>query len=480
MIAGNPFAAASASGLRPDRRGNEVPVAGFCDSPDGSLYRVRFMPAKPGSYSYVVTFHQGNATRSHRGSFRAVDGRRPGLVRVDPNHRWHFIWEGTGEHYFTSGTTAFFLMGWEDEQIIRDCITRLRGFEINRIRVLLDGRSSEYWTEPIKPGHGFETQLLPWVARRPGDVATLGSTPRFHCPAGGVRGVLRFARGGVGSQSSSGQRYRRPAAGSEEEQRYFQPRQRGTSFANVTWDLGDDLDAYRSDAWTHEMGTMLYRPDPYHHLATSHPRKNEHQDGRRPGSAAASFQQWARPLHDWMLDQRRQQATQDGSFRRPMKYGYEDHYPDWAPYKAPGASAEANRRAAWEMTMAGCYQTTGETAKRGTGVPPNSGGGWVNGRGDSTMTMLQGYAHMAQFFTSLPWWKTDPHDELVVVGTASWIRVGCMLYTSEGGSVTVRLGAGALSEVVQPTVGCVWVRSIAMGPNGPLRRHPTRRTGCSC
>jgi hypothetical protein len=37
----------------------------------------------------------------------------------------------------------------------------------------------------------------------------------------------------------------------------------------------------------------------------------------------------------------------------------------------------------WEIAMAGCYQTTGETANRGTGVPPDTGGGWVSGRGDT-------------------------------------------------------------------------------------------------
>jgi hypothetical protein len=46
--------------------------------------------------------------------------------------------------------------------------------------------------------------------------------------------------------------------------------------------------------------------------------------------------------------------------------------------------------------MAGAYQTTGETAKRGTGVWPDTGGGWVNGRGDDSMEMLNGMAHMGE------------------------------------------------------------------------------------
>src|SRR5262249_39347719 len=97
------------------------------------------------------------------------------------------------------------------------------------------------------------------------------------------------------------------------------------------------------------------------------------------------------------------------------EYGYEDHYPLWGP--PPDAeSADVLRRTAWDIYMAGGYQTTGETAKRGTNIWPNTGGGWINGRGDSTMTMLHGYAHIVEFFTSFEWWNADPHDELVNAG----------------------------------------------------------------
>src|SRR5690348_12322917 len=49
------------------------------------------------------------------------------------------------------------------------------------------------------------------------------------------------------------------------------------------------------------------------------------------------------------------------------EYGYEDHYPKWAKAYLDGHSADNMRRTAWEIYMAGCYQTTGETARRGTG-----------------------------------------------------------------------------------------------------------------
>jgi hypothetical protein len=95
------------------------------------------------------------------------------------------------------------------------------------------------------------------------------------------------------------------------------------------------------------------------------------------------------------------------------------------------------------MVMAGCYQTTGETARRGTGVAPDTGGGWVNGRGDATMTMLQGYQFMVRFFTRFDWWKTDPHDELVDQGycLAEPGEV-YVIYLPYGGQVTASLEAG--------------------------------------
>ena len=90
-------------------------VDGFCDSADGSIFRIRFMPSTAGNYSYSVTYRQGEFEKTYEGTFRAVDGERRGILRVDPDNPWHFIWEGTGEHYFWNGTTTYYLMGWQDE-----------------------------------------------------------------------------------------------------------------------------------------------------------------------------------------------------------------------------------------------------------------------------------------------------------------------------------------------------------------------------
>jgi hypothetical protein len=451
-VARNPFTDVVVSGrFSQVDQGNEAVVNGFCDDSDGTVYRVRFMPSKTGDYTYSVTYRRGDFERVFNGTFKAVESERRGILRVDPDYPWHFVWEGSGEHFFLNGTTAFLLMGWDDDQVIRNCIDRLQRLAVNRIRVLLDGRTDHFWTEPIRPGNGFNAHLNPWIAERPGDIEDPRfDYTRFNCPYWQkFERMLNYAREKEMTISvifGWDDTKVHPVAGSADEQRYVTYAvARFGAYSNVTWDLGDDLDSFRSEAWTHEMGMMLYRIDPYHHLATSHPVHNDHQDRTSQWFSMTSFQQWGRPLHEWMLAQRRRQAETGRAIPQlNEEYGYQDHYPSWAPYKAPAASEDADRRAAWEISMAGCYQTTGETAKRGTGVSPDTGGGWVNGRGDDTMTMLKGYAHMVHFFTGFEWWKAEPHDELVNNGAFCLAEPGSVYvaYLPHGGDLTVKLEPG--------------------------------------
>jgi len=479
----NPFVDVFISGCFGHPKSRDVlAVDGFCDSADGSIFRIRFMPSNPGDYAYSVRYWQDNLEKVHSGTFKAIDGKRRGILLADPTYPWHFIWKGTGGHYFLNGTTAFLLMGWVDELVIRNCIDRLHGLEINRIRVLLDGRTDHFWTEPIKPGKSFRAYLNPWVAERPEDVRNPGfDYKRFNfsywqkfermLKHACVKDMIISVIFGWNDTPVH------PVAGSEDERRYFgYAVARLGGYSNVTWDLGDDLDSFRSEAWTHATGTMLYNLDPYHHLATSHPAAdNQHQDKISAWFGMTSFQQWERPLHGWMLEQRRLQAeTRRIIPQVNEEYGYEDHYPQWAPYRAPAASADANRRAAWEITMAGCYQTAGETAKRGTGIAPDTGGGWVNGRGDDTMVLFKGYAHMMNFFTSFEWWKADPHDELVNNGSLCLADLNkrYVVYLPHGGKVTIRLETGryeakwfnprnAEYSTMPPAEGPIWTSAAA-------------------
>jgi Protein of unknown function (DUF4038)/Putative collagen-binding domain of a collagenase len=315
--------------------------------------------------------------------------------------------------------------------------------------VILNGRPSKsLWGEPIVPGAGFQFALNPWPAQRPDDLCY----PAFDYTRFNVshwrkfERMLRHARDRdmvISVVLDWGDSTEHPAAGGEDEKRYYRYAvARLAPFANITWDLGDDISLFRTLAWSDRMGTYLHSLDHYHHLTTEHPVDNKHQHRTAEWFGFTSFQEWSRPQHAWMLRQREaQQRTGRIIPQTNEEYGYEEHYPKWAQNYPDGASADGMRRTAWEIYMAGCYQTTGETARRGTGYWPDTGGGWVNGRGDDTMGMLRGYAHIVEFFTSFHWWNTEPHDELVDGGAYCLADPGRVyaVYLPMGRKVKVKL-----------------------------------------
>jgi hypothetical protein len=459
-------------------------IEGFCDAADGARFRIRFMPPVPGEYRYFVEFEQGAFRRTSTGTFRAVDAHRHGPIRVDPDNRWHFVWEGSREHYFFNGTTAYWLAGWRDENVIASIIERLHRLKVNRIRVTLAGRTNQYYGEPVVPGQNWTPLITPWPAAMAEDVFHPGfDYTRFDFAYWEkFDRMVRLARDRdivISIVLDMNDSKAHPSAGGDDEHRFIKYAiARVAAYSNVTWDLGDDLNLYRTDAWTHRTGTLLKQWDPYQHLATSHPVDNAHQDRTADWFDFTSFQEWSRNQHQFMLDQRKRQ-TRTGRIipQTNEEYGYEDHYPLWSQ-GPPAESADTLRRMAWEIVMAGGYQTTGETARRGTNIWPDTGGGWMNGRGDDTMTMLEGYAHMVDFFTRFDWWKTEPHDELVNEGNFCLAQPGHMyvVYLPKGGSARVRLADGryraewfqattGVRQALDPVPGGTWTSPAAPGDN---------------
>src|SRR5579862_9263453 len=225
--AGNPFLDATFTGSFTRRNAAPaVSVEGFCDSPDGSVFRIRFMPSSPADYTYSVTYRRAGVEKSFEGSFHAAGGARRGPIRVDPQYPWHFIWEGTREHYFFNGTTAFWLMGWRDERHIRFSIERLHNLKINRMRVLLSGGSFTVYGEPVMTGENFTLFLRPWPSERPDSLERPGiDYTRFDVAYWQkFERMLRFARDrdmiiSVIQDISDGRIHM--AAGGEDERRYL-------------------------------------------------------------------------------------------------------------------------------------------------------------------------------------------------------------------------------------------------------------------
>jgi len=448
----NPFTDATVRGSFGKSGGTQrLEVEGFCDSADGSVFRIRFMPSTPGDYAYSITYRQGAFEKAHTGTFRATDGHRRGPIRVDPQYSWHFIWEGTGEHYFFNGTTAFWLVGWRNEGTIRYSIERLLKLKINRLRVLVAGNSNIFWGEPVMTGDNFTYALRPWISEKPQSFDQPGiDFTRFNIPYWQKwERMLRFSRDRdmiISVIQDISTHKAQPPEYSEDERRYLRYMvARLSAFSNVTYDLGDDMDSFRDEKWVHATGILIESWDPYKHLATSHPVHRENQDRGSAWFGFTSIQDWRRPQHPLMLEEREiQKKTGRIIPQTNEEYGYEDHYPHWAP--GPGSdSSETLRQMAWEIAMAGAYGTAGEASRRGTNIWPDTGGGWINGRGDDTMVMLKGYEHMVDFFTSFEWWKTEPHDELVSKGAYCLAKPGDIyaVYLPKEGKVTIKLEPGS-------------------------------------
>ncbi len=308
-------------------------------------------------------------------------------------------------------------MDWDDETI-RQSIDRLAGLKINRLRVLVYGRNNPRpWETPVVPTENFQLHLNPWVAERPDDIKNPGFDLRrfnvddwkkYERPLRHARekdvivSVIFF----IGAQvlPTPFEAY------SEEERLYYRYGvARLAAFSNVTWDLGNEYNFHRkAPDWADLLGHLVKQWDPYEHLTSAH--NVAHRTPKSTWLDMQLLQRRASGQTGYMLDQRA--AQEKTGYIIPQineEYGYEDL---WEKY--PGHRAtETRRKDAWEISMAGCYQTTGESARRGTGVAPDTGGGWVNGRGDDQMTMLIGYGHMVDFFTACDWWNCQPLSEAV-------------------------------------------------------------------
>lgn len=428
--AANPFTEVAVTGTFAAPGADPLKVDGFCDAADGSMFRIRFMPSKPGPHTYTVAYREGTFETSHQGTFEAVDERKRGIVRVDPEFPTHFRWEGTQERFFWNGATTYWLAGW-DRATITDIVERLDRLKVTRLRAALSGRVKDgrAWFEDVYPTDKFTFLLSPWVAKDPSNLEQPGhDVTRFEVEYwqkwehlldqaraknlavsvifyvdGRRPGVDPFGKDGMGGPAE--QRYYRYAIA------------RFAPFCNVMWDLANEYRHFRDNPWAEKMGAFVKATDPYDHLTSTH----GHEDFNFRASTWADFamyQSWDEAGgYDFMHRNRQQQAALGRLIPQVNEeYGYEDHYPQgWGGNRtAPARAAENRVRIAWEIYLAGGYQTTGERANQGTGFGPDTGGGWINGRGDDRMTMLELYGHLYDFFTGITWWKLEPDTNLVV------------------------------------------------------------------
>lgn len=422
------------------------PVLGFRTTEAGDVGRYRFLATELGAYHVRVGEVEAR--------FEAVASDRPGILRPAG---WHFEWSATGEAFFWNSTTTYFMAGLR-EDLLAPTLDRLAEKRVNRIRLSLSPSrqaSGARWSEDqIHNDDAFDFRYSPWVTERPESFDDPGFDPtRFdHAHWEKIERILRMAqeRGIVcqlvlftDAQEPQNYPFDRERLGDDpNEIRYFQEVvARFAAFTHLEWCVTNEWALYRPDEWVEIQGARLKEWDPYGHVTSVH--GHGHFPFRAsPWCDFAQYQVWdehggAR----WAARMRAAQLEAGGP--KPIvneEFGYEDHYAqEWAERrKPPSRSRETRLRIAWELAMAGAHATTGESAKNGLG-------GWINGRGDAGMTLLDGHRHLRDFFESFAWWRAEPTE-----GVAS----GWALCRSEPGvAYAVYLPGGGQTSIALPDKG---------------------------
>lgn len=455
----------------------KISVNGFCDAQDGSLYKLRFMPQAEGEYQYRLDFTMNGKKYSYENNFPAVASKRNGPLHVDTENPTHFIYRGSQQHFFWNSTTAYWLLGWKDESTIRQAIDRLAGYGINRMRVAINGRAhgGSRWNEiNVVESEKFTFKLNPWVAEAPEDLDHPGfDVTRFNVPHWQkMDRVFEYAREKgiiisfifyVDGLDHGCDPFKKENSGKTDEQRYYAyAAARYGAYENLMWDIANEYHLFRTVEWADKMGAYLKQQDAGHHLISVH-GSSDFPFRKSPWVDCVLYQSWDEcGGYDFMMNQHRLQAETGRLLPQVNEeYGYEGHYAVWGCGAV--ATKEKNFREgwyrsqlAWEMYMTGSYQTTGETAEYGTGAGEDSGGGWINGRGNEKMTMLRYYQIIKNVFEQLPYWKMKPDTKAVNTGNLclSIPHETYLLYTRlHYARISVKKGDQYSVKMINPRTG---------------------------
>ncbi len=474
----NPFKDVRVSAIFTTQNGKSDSVAGFCDTQDGSRYKIRYMPRTPGKIKFKISYDNKRPILfTFTGEFEAIRSERNGTIRVDPENPTHFIYENTGKHYFWNSTTTYWMLGWKDETIINQSIERLAGYGINRIRVAINGRAQggDRWSEPtVVESEKFTFKLNPWLADKPDDLDNPGfDVARFNVAHWQkLDRLISYARDKgiivsiifyVDGLDHGCDPFKKTNMGNEDEQMYYQyAAARYGGFENIMWDIANEYHLFRTPEWAEKMGILLKKSDRANHLISIH-GSSDFPFRKSPWVDVVMYQSWDEcGGYPFMMECFRKQAETGRILPQVNEeYGYEGHYPPWGcgatASKTPEGRSGYNRsQLAWEICMAGGYQTTGETAEYGTGGGEDSGGGWINGRGNSKMTMLKYYNIMKNSFGQTEYWKMKPATDLVSYGNLCLADAGkqYLVYSRVQHCRVILSGSGTYSVVmINPRTG---------------------------
>lgn len=378
----------------------------------GRTWKLRFSPAQPGAWTYRVR-SSDPGLNGKSGDFEVAPSDRAGSIQPMQGHPLHFQRQD-GKPFWFLGDTAW-AMFTDNEQEKHDRQAALR---------YIDARADQGFNVL----HSMLLSEAGW-GNRGGlpftDIAAEQLNPDYwkevdvrlaHANARGIVCGLALAWGDKGR----GERFpwsKFPDAQARERYaRYIAARYSAYDvYFLVSGEWHAEIRARKSSETEIkqefvEIGNVLQAADPHGRMIAIHPMTS-HGSVREfvgtPWMSFGDYQQNYRGLHARVLQSL---ATNKPVVNSEYGYHLRDQTGDGVPDKENSASLKTIRDATWDLVMAGGYVVTGFGT---TYFGGNRDPGPFDLEAEKNDAWESQLGHVKRFFSSLPWWELQPHDELL-------------------------------------------------------------------
>ena len=374
-IGGNPFTEVTLSAtFTPAAGQGAITVAGFYDG-DGA-YRIRFMPSRPGVWSYQTRSNRSELD-AQSGQFTCAQPSRANHGPVRVRNTFHFEY-ADGSPYIPIGTTCY---AWthQSDALEEQTLATLKSAPFNKLRMcVFPKRYSRNQNEPpYYPYEGtppnrwdfdrFNPQFFRHLEKRIGQLGDLGieaDVILFHPYDEGHWGFDRM-----------------PGDADDRYLRYLIARL--GAFRNVWWSLANEFDFMKEKKaadWDRFL-EIVRQSDPYGHMCSVHNGRMLY-DHNKPGITHASIQNGSA-----VADFGRAVLYRD-VYRKPIVFD-EVKYEGDIEQRWGNLPAEEMVHRFWQGTIAGTYVGHGETYRHPQDVLWWAKGGVLHGQSPARIAFLK-------------------------------------------------------------------------------------------
>jgi hypothetical protein len=396
---GNPFVDVELSASfkqRGQANAAATEVHGFYD--DDGIYRIRFMPDRPGAWEYV-THSNRSALDAQHGNFTGVAPTKNNHGLVQVRNTFHFAY-ADGTLFYPFGTTCY---GWihQPEKTQQRTLESLAHSPFNKVRMCLFPSETDPEKVPVYPYEGTPPKNLDFMRFNPAFFQHLEKCISQLGERGIEADLILFHPYDKGRFGFD----RMPAAADDLYLHYVVARL--AAYRNVWWSLANEYDLLKEKKETDwdRFFEIVARDDPYHHLRSIHNCARIYNN-TSPLITHASIQNGSA-----VEDVGRAEILRD-AYRKPIVYD-EVKYEGDLPLRWGNLSPEELTHRFWVAIIAGAYATHGETYKLPAGeVVWTSGGDLLRGQSPARIAFLK------QIVESGPAARINPIDKWQDMRTA--------------------------------------------------------------